>query len=671
MITKCTDLFTVALTKIFSSSPFSKYQAHDTVKYTVAKAISCVLISAIFISSCSTNAPVDSQQVTQPLVTNPAAEITLTAQQAIEQISELPTTNAGAQLLLANQLYLQDQDYVKALWLADKNLLLTDDDSLFTSQQKLQLMYIKASSLQALNYTELSYQQLLKLKSFAHTHQQALFLDYYLLLSHLLQIKSRPVEALAADLHAFSLKGQQDKKTKEQSVIKLWQQLQGLSQWQLAQLTKKQAPYSEGWLQLINYANKFASNATQFKRRLIQWRRSYPTHPATFISLQLTNKQIVASEIENIAILLPLSGTRQSVGLAAQQGILSAYNNDKNKTIHFFDTNKIAWNKLPEALAEHNVNYVIGPLQKANVEKYLTVSNSSPNAVTEQVTSTAQGDAQSHLSLPPTLLLNLPISSELLPHQIALSMNPEDEAIQAATTLSQENFKQPMILSHQDKVSKRIANAFGKQWRIMTDTDIDIVYLETGATMQDNLQRSLDVEASQARINELNSKLKQTIKTQTRNRRDIDMIYVIGSAEQTRLIKPFIDVNISPFAHTIPVYASSRSHSITNDDSSRRDLQGLTFTEMPWLLNSPQQNKALSLLSRQLWPKRSDNLSKIFAMGYDSYHIISKIPLMQQAPYIRHFGQTGVLKLNTNNILTRSLIWGRYQNDKVVPIAMD
>jgi outer membrane PBP1 activator LpoA protein len=58
-------------------------------------------------------------------------------------------------------------------------------------------------------------------------------------------------------------------------------------------------------------------------------------------------------------------------------------------------------------------------------------------------------------------------------------------------------------------------------------------------------------------------------------------------------------------------------------------------------------------------------------MGYDSYNLLYKTTLMKQAPYIRHFGQTGTLKLNDNNVLTRSLIWGQYKNNKVVKIVMD
>ena len=58
-------------------------------------------------------------------------------------------------------------------------------------------------------------------------------------------------------------------------------------------------------------------------------------------------------------------------------------------------------------------------------------------------------------------------------------------------------------------------------------------------------------------------------------------------------------------------------------------------------------------------------------MGYDSLYLVDKLSSMQQRPYVRHFGQTGILKLDDNNILTRSLLWGIYQQGKVSEIAMD
>lgn len=624
---------------------------------------SSILLITFFLNGCSTQTPVTKlpektviKKEGKIAVEHTAEEKLILAQKLnnlapspllLEQISEL--------LVDSSELFFQQQNFSKALWLANKTTDLVKENHLYTYR----LLLVQVKSLQALNQHQLAYKQLLlthELVSYVNiessTTPLSLSYEYYVSLQEALEIKQQPVKALAAELMAFSLN---DNAT-EQDIFTLWSKLESLNQWQLAQLIKTAPPFIEGWQQLLSYSHRYGDNSKQFLHFLSLWEQRYPTHPATLIVEQLQTIALSVNTIENIAVLLPLSGAQQSAGLAAQQGVLSAYKNDAAYKIHFIDTNTIDWTTLAPQFSESSIDHVIGPLLKSNVETYLTLS-----------------DEQIALQIP-TLLLNLPSNKKLASYQTVLSMRPEDEAIQAASTLSQQSYNKPIILSHQDRVSKRLATAFSQQWEILTGNIVDIVYFNQGKQMQASLKEALDVNSSQARIKQLQSRLKNNIKAESRNRRDIDMIYLIGSAAQTRLVKPYIDVNTSPFATIIPVFASSRSHSnfdYNNNSSSTTDLQGLTFTQMPWLLTSKLQDKDLAQLSHKLWPRRTDSLSRIFAMGYDSYNLLNKAALMQQAPYIRHFGQTGVLKLNHNNVLTRSLIWGRYQNDKVMQIVME
>lgn len=664
LIANSTDLFIVALTKFASSSINSSYKRKLPQALIQAHSPLCLLVMVMLIifslTSCSTK-PVK-KVVEEPVKQELPKEEVITGQSSLARVAELPPEQAGLQLLESSQLFLAEQNYNKALWLADKTItLISADDSNYQVTQE--LMLVKASSLLALNYIELSYQELKAIEQYTADRELLLPLAYYQTLSSVLSAKSWPVEALQADLHAFSLNTEQSKEQALAAVNVLWNKLQSLSTWQLQALEKMPAPYAKGWLQLTKYAHKFGSDNAQLHRYIEQWQRQFPTHPATPVAQQLLATNLTKKPVEHIAVLLPLTGKQQAAGIAAQQGVLAAYNGDEFKKLHFFDTAQLNWQTLQQDLAALNIDFVIGPLLKANVAQYL--------ALTANLDEQASLDKDDEITAIPSIILNLPGQETLKAHQVALSMRPEDEAIQAASTLSQSNYKQPIVLSHQDAVSKRIAKAFTNQWQLMTGQNIEIVYFAKGKKMQANLKSSLDVDVSQERINELKSRVKQTIKSETRNRRDIDMIYVVGSPKQTRLVKPYIDVNISPFASVIPVYASSRSHSIKNDNSSSRDLHGLTFTEIPWLLASDQQNQALAQVSKQLWSKRSDSLHRIFAMGYDSYHLVENITLMQQAPYIRHYGQTGVLKLNDDNILTRSLLWGKYHNEGVKEIAMD
>ena len=660
----------------------------------LSKIVSTSLLFIVLLTSCSSQAP-QKKATKQPVTAKAQPQESLTAEQTVALAQGIMANGANDEIInesirilsSASQLHFQEKNYNKAAWLAEQTLQLVsnsaNEGNTETSQQPLpstelvQLMLIKAKSYQALNYTELSYEELEIILSFSKQHDLTLTFDFHQLRSEILQTKNRVIASLQARLYALSLDTQQNIDSIEEENLLLWQDITALSPWQVELLSKRTAPNLVGWLQLNQYANKFGGNAKQLSRYLTHWQRQYQNHPANSIAIQLLQQKLTQKEIESIAVLLPLTGRQKNAAIAIQQGILAGleqdiHKNNTEKNIQFFDSNIVDWQNLPTKFTEQNIDFVIGPLLKANIDKYLQLSLTSTVDAQPEEGDTNEIDREVN-NIPakylPTLFLNFPNQQKLTVNQTAFSMRPEDEAIQAAATLSQVGFEQAIVLSHQDKVSQRIALAFVKEWQEKTNQELEVVYFEQGKSMQDNLKESLDVKESQSRINELQSRLKQTIKAQTRNRRDIDMIYVVGSAQQTRLVKPYIDVNISPFSALIPIYASSRSHSILNDVSSANDLQGLTFTEIPWLLKSAQQNKSLAKLSAQLWPRRQDSLSRIFAMGFDSYNLIDKVSLMQQAPYIRYFGQTGVLQLN-NNILSRSFIWGRYQTKGVSQVTL-
>lgn len=632
--------------------------------------ISLILIT-LFISACSTQPTTKKTQSPSISISNEVnntrtAEETLTLAQSLsnevpnDELLLLKQQSIVNELLIeASELFVQQQNFSKALWLANEITEIPQENH----QNTYRLLLIKANSLLALNYHQEAYQQLqlanelvTYTNSSSTTPSLELTINYYLALNKVLDAQGKLVLALNAQLNAFALSSQ----ASGDYILSIWNKLETLTQWQIAQLVNRNPPFIKGWAQLLNYSHKFGANKEQFSRYLHLWQQQNPKHPAISIIAQLQpeylSEEETESTVENIAILLPLSGNQKNAGIAAQQGILAAYKNNSSSNIYFIDTNNADWENLPNHFTELNIDNIIGPLLKPNVEVFLQLS-------TKQIAFQV-----------PSLLLNVPSVQPLANYQTALSMRPEDEAVQAAATLSQQNYHKPIILSHRDRVSKRVALAFKHQWKTSTGNSVDIVYFDQGKQMQASLKESLDVNVSQSRIKQLNNRLKNTIKSEPRNRRDIDMIYLVGTAAQTRLIKPYIDVNISPFAEIIPVYASSRSHSNFNDKnnaSSTNDLQGLTFTQIPWLLDSKQQNKSLTKLSDKLWPKRTDSLSRIFAIGFDSYNLLGKPSLMKQAPYIRHFGQTGVLKLNDENVLTRSLIWGRYNNDKVTQVVLD
>jgi outer membrane PBP1 activator LpoA protein len=611
--------------------------------YRITSLCFVVLLTAALTTSCSTSKKVTTKQVTDAPFKKSleTSDDKITAQQLLSSAQTQASDQVIATLTQASEKLIAENSFEQALWLSQQLAQLTQSEAL-----KYRLALVSANGFLEISEVALAFKQLEIAEQLSVDNTIMHHEDYYNLFAEVQKSRALEISSLNAKLHWFAISSS----TNTDDIHALWQALSLLSTWQLDQLADLNPPHIKGWQQLLTYAHKFGGDIDRFDRYLTQWQRDFTAHPAQAIIKSLRAGELATKQvIQNIAIILPLSGKQAVAGKAAQQGILAAYNNIPHKNLTFIDANTLDWALLNEQLVTLESHFVIGPLLKENVDRYLA----------------------QHEILIPSLLLNTPENVLLNTEQFILSMRPEDEAFQAATTLNRKNYRAPVVLSHRDTASQRIAQAFTQQWQLLNGYLPEVVYFEKGKKMQEQLKASLEVDLSQARIKDLKIRLKQSIDTESRNRRDIDMFYLVGSPAQTKLLKPYIDVNTSPFAKIIPVYASSRSHSSKQDSSQHNDLRNLMFTEMPWLLSSQQQNAQLAQLSKTLWPSRSDSLQRIFAMGYDSLYLVDKLPLMKQRPYIRHYGQTGILKLNSNNTLTRSLLWGIYQNGEVAEISMD
>lgn len=606
-----------------------------------------LLSQLIFISliiSCSApnnQQPVNKINNKQEKVIKPTDESMVSTKQLLKKAQKAQPNQANALLIQASKTYLLEEKPNKALWLA--NQLLQQNQN---SEQRYQLFIVSAQAhINKKQWAE-SESYLQAATTLAQAKQITHIYEYYFALHKIAQQKQQTVAALHAYLHMFAL----DKNANEIMLESIWGNLSNLSIWQTKQLSTLNAPYTEGWLALNNTANQYGGT-DEFQVKINRWQSDFATHPAQFIAQKIQEEEVnnEAFAIEHVAIILPLTGKQAKAGLAAQQGIVAAYNNSPTIELNFIDSNTADFTQLNQTLITNNIDFVIGPLLKSNVVHYI-------NHIDNNI---------------PTLFLNIPNKQQLKEHQFALSMRPEDEAVQAATVLSQQNFINPMILYNNDAISIRTAETFAKQWQLLTKHSPEMVKLAQGREMQKKLTEVLAVEQSKERIKLLSTLFDENIKTEKRSRRDIDMFYLVGNTQQIRLLKPYIDVNTSTFADTVPIFASSKSHSLLKDKSTYNDLKGLTFTQIPWLLPSNQQNKSLANLSKKIWPKRSDSLQSIFAMGYDSFQLINTLPKMQKHHYIRHYGQTGTLKLNQNNIITRSLLWGKYSAKGVSEIVME
>jgi len=606
----------------------------QTTVYSFKKRILSVFITILIVSSCAS--PTKKAKINQQVTTNEAVvevEEKITAQSYLKDAEKASPEDAIVLMVDAAYLYHEEKNYLKSLWLAGELINLP-----LTQEQLLSVTLLRAKNLFSLEKNNEAQAQLTLANNMVLEEQVSPTYEYYTVIAISEQKKNNNIKASNAALHAFSL----HEKAEDSDVMALWNSLSSLSKWELQQLKQLKPPYFEGWMDLILKANQWGDNKVVFDQKVNEFQAQYYNHPAMFIAEQLLLvSQAETPVVEHIAVLLPLSGKHKSIGEIVQQGILAGYSDETLLT--FIDTTGLDFSSLSTLFKDEAVDHVIGPLLKPNVDQYI-----------------AQTDIEQ-----PTLLLNIPTFGNLTFNHFAVSMKREDEAIQAATVLANRNFKHPVLFATQDSASRKIAASFAGKWQSLTGDKLETVQLPTDQNMQKSLKTSLDIDVSTARIRNLQAQIHQKIQTENRNRRDIDMIYIAAPSRYTRLIKPFIDVNTSTYSNTIPMFASSLSHKGASEKAEIRDLSGLTFSEIPWLLDSTAQNKTQHAVSNELWPNRAESLQRIFALGYDSLQILPKLELMRDLPYLRHYGQTGELNMDENNIISRSILWGQYTNGKV------
>lgn len=658
-----------------------------------------ILSGLLLLQSCGTTVSESTPAATSNLEAETAdtAEIEiiedseLTPDQMVDKAKQENTEQATILLLQASALYLKEQKLEKSLYISHQlsKLPLTRSQKNFNELNLAQGLY-------ELGFADLAQTKLTEVKRDIPSQRQLRLTAQINVQRGLL------VEGIISYLNYY----QQYPTTDITEIDYLNSIFAKLKPWQLAHLNKRQAFELDGWLALTNTISTHGTDEVALADNLSQWSVAYPEHPANVLVDDYKNKSLAANNqiiISKVSVLIPLSGREAILGKTLQAGILAAYGNNQSQQITFIDTNSKPMVEIIAKLNESQPDFVIGPLLKNHVDEYLTYTNSTideylttqdtPTEISTVQTETLDLEQNNTLNSSmngienqnlhsdmnavitnydwPTLLLNLPENGMLAEHHYAFSMLPEDEATQAAFSLSKKGFKQGLILSQNSAIGKRMANSFAQQWHLQTGFTPTVVYYPNGKKMQSAVKGGLDVNLSDERIKALRNMVQNNVKAESRNRRDIDFIYLFGTPDQAKLLKPYIDVNTSPFAQTIPIYASSRSNSDATDRNSRRDLTGLTFTEIPWLLTGKENSPQLSIEAKQIWPNRSSALERIYAMGIDSWNLSAKAKKMQLLPLLKHQGETGVLQMNDSRVISRSFYWGRYRSSRIQHVEMD
>jgi outer membrane PBP1 activator LpoA protein len=393
-----------------------------------------------------------------------------------------------------------------------------------------------------------------------------------------------------------------------------------------------------GWLALGPIATDAARNPTHAAAALADWKRTFPQHPGGDIVLaaaaspgapagpagplqNAATPAVPAIFHEQLALLLPLSGRSESVGTAVRDGFIAAYLQQDPATRPLLKVYDTVAESVPgayrHAIAD-GAAFVVGPLTKEDVAAVVAVRA----ARTPELALNFLGDT---------------VSAGTEFYQFALL--PEDEARGVARRLIADGKMRGVALIAQGELGTRVQKAFVDEFSQHGGTLVDGGRFDTArADFSDIIKQVLQVHVVKGEP--------------STHRSDVDFIFLEGPPAAARLILPQLKFN---YAGDVPVYATSDS--FEPNAGANSDLDGLLFADMPWLVSADPSVDQIRDSVRAAWPSRTARLDRLYAFGFDAYHLVPAIESNALSSAQGVAGMTGLLSLDDRQRVRRELEW--------------
>jgi outer membrane PBP1 activator LpoA protein len=390
----------------------------------------------------------------------------------------------------------------------------------------------------------------------------------------------------------------------------------------------KSDPIVAGWLDFGPVALALERDPMRASAALANWRLAYPQHPANDSVLGVASTQIAsATEYPDaVALLLPLSGRSEAVGVAVRDGFIAAYLEQdaaKRPRLKIYDVAAESVASAYTHAISEGAGFVIGPLTKEDVAALAPLSGGRT----------------------PVLALNFLGESVIAPRDFyQFALFPEDEARMVARHAVTDGRLNGVVIVPSGELGNRVAAAFADELS------------HHGGTVLDS-QR---YESSQVDFADL---IKQVLQVHVvkgepaTHRTDAAFVFVAGTPGVARQILPQLKFN---YAGDVPVY--STSDSFEPDPAANSDLEGLMFPDMPWMIGGDPVTVQIRDSVRAAWPARTARRDRLYAFGFDAYRLVPVLRSKSPAAAADISGVTGRLHLDEHNRIRRDLDWARISN---------
>ncbi len=447
----------------------------------------------------------------------------------------------------------------------------------------------------------------------------------------------------------------QDPDAQLENDTQLWETLNNLTDAELQQYRSAPPPDTlSGWLELMELTRLYLQQPDTLADVVPHWQQRYPGHPASraFVAKLLDTMRQAGQPPASIALLLPLNGKLANAASAVRDGLLAAYYDTPapgmQSRLRIYDSGDLPETALAsyqQAVAD-GAEFVIGPLHKETVDAVL---------------------GQALLPVPVLALNQVETSLPDITGRFQFGLAPEDEAREAARHAWSEGYTRSIALLPDTEWGERVYTAFATEWQSLGG-----VILETRHYEPDKADHSkvisdvLNLDNSKARHRQLSAHLGRQLDFEPRRRQDVDMVFLVASPAQARLIRP----QLSFFRATnIPVYATSRVYGGNPNASMDADMNGITFCDMPWVLDSDSSWKHLQQGINDYWGENASRNARLYALGIDAWRIVPYLGELGGSMFGAYHGVTGNLTLDSHGVVNRSLRCARFSNG--IPVLLE
>ncbi len=481
----------------------------------------------------------------------------------------------------------------------------------------------------------------------------------------------------------------------------IWEELNRLQPAVLIELSPPPPDTLGGWMQLAAMARVHATSFASLASALPQWQAAFPGHPAnqSVVPKLLETLRYAVTSPEHIALLLPQEGRFAAAAVAIRDGFLAAWfdaqNSGEAPVVSVYDSSPTALWTVYQQAVQNGADFIVGPLDRESVSLLagldrlpvptlaLNLAHERPaeeavvaEAETGAIEPTAEdpqapgeqlGEEQADEELDGPASEPSPRHGTLGLYQFALS--PEGEAQRVAERAWLDGHTRAAVIRPDTDWGVRVAAAFNDAWVALGgEIAEEQTYGREDQKIATAIKRMLDIDESRQRAKQLRWVLGEELEFEPRRRQDVDLVFMAAFPRQARQIRPQLKFHR---ASDVAVYATSHAYQGNHDKERDRDVDGVVFGDMPWLLTPQSAAPQLQNEIRTHWGNSATRYSRLYAFGVDAYRLIPHLGRLRTLPYADHEGVTGRIGLDDQGRVQRDLIWAQFRGGipRVLPPA--